>query len=321
MSNEEKQTDKKHPLEKLADFYENNVKKADKNGYAEKFKQAFKTFQKEIKQFIKPLTFENVKYLDGYFIFGMGTNSIVHFKIKEAPGWLFGIWWSKPKKYKNAETGKYETPLYVDGNFFCQYEDNIDKFKPTYSSIQKDFSILTDWNQEKNGMGLEFTIARIIEFIIKQPSLAFCQDYCGWNYNYEYHSKFSAWIKFLKFKLHLFNKVRITNKLNKKVIRWFKKTFKEDFGNNELLIFDRGENWSPQYQLVGKQTENLEPNHYSLFDENDEQDKKLQKKYEKLMKKCEKIADFYNFYWFRPIDDDLQVVDVKTFKKLQKEAV
>lgn len=77
----------KHPLEALKDFYEDSVKKADASGSSEVYKANTEALFKELHYSI-----EDIEYLDGYFLFGFGTNSVIHFHIKECPGWKFGIW-------------------------------------------------------------------------------------------------------------------------------------------------------------------------------------------------------------------------------------
>ena len=37
---------------------------------------------------------------DGYFIFDHGENAVMHFKLKEAPQWKFGVWLTKFKERK-----------------------------------------------------------------------------------------------------------------------------------------------------------------------------------------------------------------------------
>lgn len=93
-----------NPLQALADSYNESVEEIDRAGNAEKFKQATECFFKNIsgdEWYTKEnehFTVEDIEYLDGYFIFAHGTNSVVHFKIKECPGWLFGIWWKEPSE-------------------------------------------------------------------------------------------------------------------------------------------------------------------------------------------------------------------------------
>ena len=90
----------KHPLEVLKDLYDDSVKEADASGLSEIYKANTEALFKEL-----PYSIEDIEYLDGYFIFGFGTNSVVHFHIKECPGWKFGIWWGMHIKTMTWEAG------------------------------------------------------------------------------------------------------------------------------------------------------------------------------------------------------------------------
>lgn len=137
----------KHPLEVLKDIYEDSVKKADANGLSEIYKANTEALFKEL-----PYSIEDIEYLDGYFVFGFGTNSVVHFHIKECPGWKFGIWWGM----KGTD---------ATGEFFTQYEECIDKFKPSASMINTVFTP-SDLSE----------VISIINNIIEHPAKAFCYD-------------------------------------------------------------------------------------------------------------------------------------------------
>ena len=108
----------------------------------------------------------------------------IQFHVKECPGWAFGIWWSSPTQSKTGRTT-------VRGCFFTQYEETIEKFKPSYSQYSVDIEVDPE---EKIGdnMFLWPEIPGIILYIHEHPELAFCRDYCGWNYNTEYHSEEEA---------------------------------------------------------------------------------------------------------------------------------
>ena len=86
----------------MKDLYDKEIKRKDKLGYAETFKQCTETLFEEIRNYFDvdsiDIHIEDVEYLDGYFIFGSGTNSVIHFHVKECPGWKFGIWWNLPEK-------------------------------------------------------------------------------------------------------------------------------------------------------------------------------------------------------------------------------
>lgn len=69
-------------------------------------------------------TVTDVSVGNGYFLFEFGKNSVVHFKIKEIPYWLFGLWILKDKEKK----------VYTI-QFFGEKIDWIDKFKPSRTTI------------------------------------------------------------------------------------------------------------------------------------------------------------------------------------------
>lgn len=117
-------------LEGLYNFYMEAVKAADEKGYADLYKQMterlFKEIKKECSDLNQDIDIEEVEYEDGYFIFGRGTNSVVRFKIKQAPDWTFGIWWKEP------ETDE-EGVITATCELFWQFTETIDKFKPSRS--------------------------------------------------------------------------------------------------------------------------------------------------------------------------------------------
>ena len=113
-----------NPFDELTRIYDDGVKEGDERGYADAFLKCFEVFSKALKQ--DGFHCADIEYLDGYFIFGMGTNSVVHFHIDECPGWKFGIWWDVPDDNVSE---------LVHGQFFAQYEETINKFKPSYSQL------------------------------------------------------------------------------------------------------------------------------------------------------------------------------------------
>lgn len=69
-------------------------------------------------------TVTDVQVGNGYFLFDLGQNSVVHFKIKEIPYWKFGLW-----IIKDTEKKVYTV------QFFGDKIDWIDKFKPSRSNV------------------------------------------------------------------------------------------------------------------------------------------------------------------------------------------
>lgn len=302
-------------LDAIQKIYTDGVKSNDKKGFGDKFKLAMKTFEKAIKKDIK-VKFKDVKYLDGYFIFGTGTNSVVHFRLEETPGWLYGIWWSIPKKYYNKKEKKMLLPEYVEGHFFAQYEKNIGKFKPSASTIQCEFSIVPN----DNHCSL-YNVARNIEFIMKEPYLAFCRDNCFKDYNYEYLSRSEARRIYKRWHKKEYNYNKWNKILDDRFIAFVKRLYRKEFESNDFCITDNGEDCYPRYDIAARAScfPNLEPqDSYCLFDESDTLGIKAKTKWDKRVKKYKKIADRYNFVWYQPFNELFHVVEDKKYDKLKK---
>jgi hypothetical protein len=69
-------------------------------------------------------TITDEQYLEGYFVFDFGKNSICHFKLKETSGWLYGIWLGN-------EYNGYKCKYKLIG----EHEEFLDKFKPSRTYI------------------------------------------------------------------------------------------------------------------------------------------------------------------------------------------
>ena len=157
----------KNPFAAIIDSYKYEVKKADERGLADTFKKCSEIFFRDATNEEIKFNFRDVEYLDGYFLFGMGTNSVVHFHIDECPGWKFGIWWGDKDENNNS----------VSGEFFAQFEDTIDKFKP--SASQYCISITIDLDDDN--LWSLYDVRDAIKYIANEPYLAFCRDYCYWD--------------------------------------------------------------------------------------------------------------------------------------------
>ena len=70
----------------------------------------------------------DIEFGNGYFIFEMGDDSVVHFHIKGCKSWKFGMW---------INTGDVDNVI----QYFAQYEDSIDKFKPSRSYFCENVSL------------------------------------------------------------------------------------------------------------------------------------------------------------------------------------
>ena len=189
-------------LSALVNFYKEAVEKEDSNGFAEVFKQATEMLFEQLPKAISwkkdvVFTVEDVEYSDGYFIIGRGTNSVVQFRIKETPGWLYGIWWS-PVEDENLSTE--EKKVYLTDKLHCdifaQFEETIDKFKPSASMVSESFNFYLD----SKSNGSLWNIARDILFIRDEPYLAFYRDIHFSDFNREYVSREEAEAEYKTYK-------------------------------------------------------------------------------------------------------------------------
>lgn len=315
----------KHPLKSLANFYEASVKEQDEKGFAEMYKQATELLFNSINDEVKShndwkyklknpkFTFEDIEYLDGYFIFGYGTNTVIHFHIKEIPGWKFAIWWDEPEDKSSTDEDQ------LSCSFFCQYESNIDKFKPSRSELCLSPAVM----MKEEPYALCYQVADLLVFMVKEPELAFCRDYHGWNYNEEYHSRAEAKKEFNKYIAQRKKEIRIKNYAENKMINAVHDLFKFEFFADPATAYllDRGDNWSPRYEVfINKDAiEEYKDDESGSYHFDDLFDEHALKKYNAKIKSMEKLASRNNTYWFNPVSNFVTLVDEKKFKKLQGE--
>ena len=103
---------------------------------------------------------------DSYFVFDMGDDSVMHFEIKECPGWLFAFWiYSEAKKDENCVT------------FFTRHKTDLDKFKPTRSFFTAEYTkqdIMDSFNPKYY---MFHELKEIIGHIKNNPITAYVQSY------------------------------------------------------------------------------------------------------------------------------------------------
>lgn len=305
-------------LSALVNFYKEAVEKEDANGFAEVFKQATEMLFEQLPKAIswkKDLVFtvEDVVYLDGYFMFGRGTNSVVHFHIKETPGWLYGIWWS-PVEDKEASTE--EKKVYMTDRLHCdifaQFEEEIDKFKPSASMVSDSFNFWLD--SKSNGSLWKF--ARDVLFIRDEPYLAFYRDIHFTDFNREHISRARAKAAYKRYLKKKQDEVEIVALNNKEMLDFINTAFEDFIEQKAFTIQDRGSCVLPRYRLIMKNifaAEGLEDGTYELFEmgfDGEEEDKKL---YKKKLKECEKRADKADIWWSRPFNSFVDVVSEERF--------
>ena len=285
--------DIKKTFETLSNMYMDQVKKIDEKGYADLFKKATEIFFEDINDKVEDFTFTDIEYFDGYFIFGTGTNSIVHFRVKECPGWKFGVWWDEPEEDDR-----------ISGSFFAQFEETIDKFKPSHSTITETFTIY-DMTPDKYDT---HEIREILNFIKNEPELAFCRDYCGYDYNKMYLSREEAKEKYDDYRTRKDKETELTEKYDTKILNWVRENILPVF--TDATIEDLGRNWSPRYDVFAPFNKNTdivdEPGCYGWYsDEPDEEEKKLMNEFDELIAEAQKAFEEIDSWYFSPIHESI----------------
>lgn len=253
----------KNPLQVLAEMYQTHLKQADEAGCAELYKRCTELF---IDKMLNPYDpndtvfhVEDVEYLDGYFIFASGTNSVVHFHIKECPGWKFGIWWSVDGDSKEIEKVNY--------SFFTQYELFIDKFKPTASCMNADGSVRLS-SCEFDPVDIFWSCQKIINYIYSEPELAFCRDICWIDYNLEYMSREDAKKKMEEVLEDDAKSKAIKHCLDSALLDYYKENIVPLIPHASILY--AGDNCWPEYELRAPfsslSNTVVKPGHYDLID-------------------------------------------------------
>lgn len=297
-----------NPFEAIAEAYEEQTEELDKRGYADKFKRCAELFFEEVNDDVLPnepkFQFEDIEYLDGYFIFSHGTNSVVHFHIKECPGWKFGIWWEMPNEKESD--GKR-----IKGECFAQYENEIDKFKPCTSEIRATISVIFD-NPEP--IGCFYKALRMLQFIRDEPYLAFCRHLYAWNYNEEYHTREEAEREYKEHQRQMETEEMYIPVLNEKVLKFVREKILPCFNNAEIIEDEPYS--SPKYKVIApcsKNTDIIEkPGFYSWFEYDDLEGKELENELNFIEIECRAFAKGHGFIWYPPIDHDIYFFDEDT---------
>jgi hypothetical protein len=287
-----------NPFNSIVELYTESVKKADSIGLSEVYKQATEVIFEGLKERLPfDINITGVEYLDGYFIFGHGTNSVVHFHIEETPGWKYGLWWSPVPKSED-EDDEANQEYYTDrlrGELFAQYEEEIDKFKPSASMVSETFTLYLP----APASNLTWGFAEDIKFIHDEPYLAFYREMHYTDFNREYVSRAKAKAYFER---HYKQKKleEETKALNdKEMLKTVYEILKEDIDEGTCFVVDRGDSWSPRYEIIIKNAWEVEDGCYGLFDLFEEADAEATRKFcDKTIKDCEKRAKKADCCWY-----------------------
>lgn len=110
----------------------------------------------------------DIYYGDCYFVFSKGEDGVVHFRIKGLHGWKFAMWINTNEEELKNDDGKDYAAL----QFFCQHEQNIDKFKPSRSYFCEKY-LLQDVEVTEP---LFYNIGDMLKQIKYHPLFSFAQD-------------------------------------------------------------------------------------------------------------------------------------------------
>lgn len=305
-----------NPFNSIVELYTESVEKADSLGLSEVYKQATQAVFDGLKERLPfDITISRVEYLDGYFIFGYGTNSVVHFYIDETPGWKYGLWWSPISKNTEATEEDENTEYYTDrlsGELFVQYEEEIDKFKPSASMVAETFTL----SLTAPASNLTWGFAEDIEFIHNEPYLAFYREMHYTDFNREYVSRAKAKAYFERH----FKQKRLeeeTKALNdKEMLKAIYEMLKEEIDEGSCFVQDRGDCCSPRYEIIVKNTFGIEDGCYRLFDLYEEADAfELRQLWDTTIDTCKKRAKKAKccWYWHNCCSDCIALISADAY--------
>ena len=237
----------------------------------------------KLKKFLKHhgYTVQSLRKKDYFYL--IADYESYEFKIKELPDWRFGLWVN-----------------YDYSDFFCQYEDNIDKFKPTRSALC--CQVKYTW----------FPCALdLVDFVKNNPELAFWVDN---TYNFKWlYSDFTdgAKEKAIKyFNDYKQNKAIETEKTvywNKQVLDFVIDHLAKDGDIEDCFIVYR-QNIFPNYDIIA-QCDVEVPGPYTVFDGD------TSNEFYELLNTIKKEAKELGIYYWTPIDNVAYMCNRKTFKK------
>ena len=309
---------KVNPFEALAKIYDEGVKKGNELGYGEVFRLSTLKFFDDVREelasrFNLTFTVEDIVWGNGYFIFGYGDNTNIHFHIKEVPGFLFAIWWDTPKEKYDPVEGRFE------GTFFTQFEAEIDKFKPSRSAIQHHLhASWHDNNADTFYIDGSWEVASIINFMITEPALAWARDQRDWDYNIEYHTREEAQKEYDEYVEWRERKDRLSAEWDHRCIKAVYDALKDEIDAGVTKIIDRGECVSPRYEIVVDLDSCLEEGgptekgNYGLI-----WDDETCEKMTSVWDECEKDHRGDDFCWWKPFNESCFVVSHDTFEQVK----
>lgn len=228
------------------------------------------------------------------------------FHIKECPGWRFGLW-----SYMGGEKNR------VDVNYFCQHEQKINKFKPSWSYIKKELHVYDEDGFDHDGFYIcDITyVLNSIEFIHKHPIRAWAEDYYGYMNNCIYVPGCEIFFQWLKYKFRRFKDKVIKKFFDKLSLHWVKQhiiPYINEYAqvddkpiHGKARIFDYGA--YNDYEIIYVVDDDCERPHgfYDWFTDEDFNGE-LSKEFKELCLKYAKIAESFKVYWLYPFNYSYQ---------------
>ena len=171
---------------------------------------AFRNKNHEIAEFVfdamRKFSFKpyDIEYGNGYFLFDMGDDSVVHFRVKGVwKHWKFGMW--VHSEYLSEDCLKEEAerkPDWREGNkvvqIFAQYDTQIDKFKPSRSELLVEYEA-REWKDivEKYKM---YELMDMLKMMRQHPFMCY-NGFCGERPGYWYGSFVLNFIKYESYEI------------------------------------------------------------------------------------------------------------------------
>lgn len=193
-------------------------------------------------------------------------DTICHFHIKELPGYLFGIW-----NICRYDTIQYEIEnnlslwsdnLHISSKseliFFTQYENEIDKFKPSRSGMvtglrrityEEDDKLITEWDIDE--------LEVVLNYMKKHKYKAYVNIYNENKFVYKEYGGFKCFRIYYRHKWDRFItnirdnlKLKIQIHKSKKLVKRLKDVY--------YYILDYGENCYPRIHIITRRKPNID---------------------------------------------------------------
>lgn len=142
----------------------------------------------------------DINYGNGYFLFDMGEDSVVHFRLQGVwKHWQFGMWIRSEyleDKYREEEKSMACEDYYKVVQIFAQHDTWIDKFKPSRCSLCVQYEAC-DWERMINGSYARawWELEDMLKMMRRHPFMCYA-EFCGERAGYYTGSFLAEFIKY-----------------------------------------------------------------------------------------------------------------------------